>query len=78
MAKQSEKTEKQPEKSPEKKEGNLSERKSVEISINKYLQLYAPEIHPYTRAYVEQRFRGIMKSKGSWDEAIKKHMEGDR
>lgn len=61
-----------------KKSGNLSEPKSEEISVAKYLQLYGSEIHPYTRAYAEERFRGIMKSKRSWDEAIKRLMEGDR
>lgn len=72
------KTEKASETGATKKKGNLSEQKSKQISIAKYLQIYGSEIHPYSRAYAEARFRGIIKSKGSWDEAIKKLMEGDK
>lgn len=62
----------------ESKSGNLSEPKSVGLSIKKYLQLYGSEIHKYTRAYFEQQFRGILKSKEAWDEEINKIMEGKR
>lgn len=62
----------------EPKEGNLSEPKSVSISIQKYFQLHGSEIHMYTRAYLGEQFRGIMKSKDEWTKEIKKIMEGDK
>ena len=49
-----------------------------EITIEKYFQLYEPETSPYLRAYAENRFHGIMKSKGSWKEAITTMMEGEK
>lgn len=49
-----------------------------EIVIEKYFQLYEPETHPYLRAYAESRFHGIMKSKGSWKDAITTLMEGEK
>lgn len=48
------------------------------ITIEKYFQLYASGIHEYTRAYIETRFCGILKSKGSWDIATKAFMEGEK
>lgn len=60
------------------KTGNLSEPKSASISIEKFFQLHAPEIHSYTRAYLGEQFRGIMKSKEEWTEELKKIMEGDK
>lgn len=62
----------------EPKEGNLSEPKSGRISIQKYFQLHGSEIHMYTRAYLGEQFRGIMKSKDEWTKEIKKIMEGDK
>ena len=61
-----------------KKKGNLSESKSVRISISKYLQLHGSSIHLYTRAGLGERFRGIMKSKDEWDMEINKNTEGDK
>lgn len=49
-----------------------------EMTIEKYFQLHEPEISPYLRAYAENRFHGIMKSKGSWKEAITTMMEGKK
>jgi len=48
------------------------------ISIQKYFQLYASEIHSYTRAYLGEQFRGIMKEKEAWKEEINKIMEGEK
>jgi hypothetical protein len=52
--------------------------KGMKISIQKYLQLYASEIHLYTRAYLGEQFRGIMKEKEAWKEEINKVMEGEK
>ena len=49
-----------------------------EISIKKYFQLHNSGVHQYSRAYLEVQFRGIMKTKESWDKEIKKIMEGDK
>jgi len=50
----------------------------IEMNVKKYLQLYGSEIHEYTKAYMEQWFRGIIKSKGSWETTINKFMEGGK
>lgn len=56
-----------------------SNRKPVEITFEKYLHIGKPDITQYQAAYVGERFRGIMKSKDSWDtEMIKIMKEGDR
>lgn len=62
------------------KTGKIKESKSkgMKISIQKYLQLYASEIHSYTRAYLGEQFRGIMKEKEAWKEEINKIMEGEK
>ncbi len=60
------------------KTGNLSEPKSDGISIQKYLQLYGSEIHAYSRAYLREQFRGIIKSKEAWKVEINKIMEGKK
>lgn len=57
----------------------VSTRKSpVEITVGKYFQLYRASADKYMRVYAEERFRGIIKSKDSWDETINKFMEGER
>ena len=55
-----------------------SKSKGMKISIQKYLQLYASEIHSYTQAYLGEQFRGIMKEKEAWKEEINKLMEGEK
>jgi len=54
-----------------------SEIDSGDINIEKYFQLHEPAIDVYVKAYAEDRFRGIMKSKGSWKEAIRLLREGE-
>ena len=39
---------------------------SGDITIAKFFELYATGTDKYVRAYSEDRFRGIMKSKESW------------
>jgi hypothetical protein len=51
---------------------------SGEITIGKYFQLHDPNFNVYQRAYAEARFRGIMKSKESWEDAIHTLMEGEK
>ena len=58
------------------KTGNLSERKSEKISIQKYLQLYVSDLHLYHKAYLGEQFRGIMKTKEAWQEELKKDYGG--
>jgi len=60
------------------KSRNLSELKSEEISIQKYLQLYASELHLYYKAYLGGQFRGIMKTKEAWKEELKQIKEGKK
>lgn len=55
-----------------------SETNSGDITIEKYFQLHEPTIDVYVKAYAEDRFRGIMKSKGSWKEAIQLLREGEK
>lgn len=55
-----------------------SKPKGMKISIQKYLQLYASEIHLYTRAYLGEQFRGIMLNREAWEEEINKVMEGEK
>ena len=58
---------------------NLSEPKAELISIQKYLQLHAPVLHSYHRAYLGEQFRGIMKTKEEWkEEMLKQIMEGEK
>lgn len=38
-----------------------------EISYGKYFQLQKPPIHRYMRAYLEPKYRGIIKSIDRWD-----------
>lgn len=59
------------------KSGNLSELKSELLSMDKYLRNHGSEIHPYTRAYLVEKFRGIIKSRDEWKEMIKTHLEGE-
>lgn len=51
---------------------------SGELTIGKYFQLYGSGIGVYQRAYAEERFRGIMKSKESWEATIHTFMEGEK
>jgi len=42
----------------------------IEMPIQKYFQLHSSEIHPYTRAYLEAQFRGIMNTKEAWRKLV--------
>lgn len=64
-------------KSGRKKSASAS--KSVEITFEKYVQLHFRGINKYTRSYVGERFRGILKTKKGWDEALSQYtMEGNK
>jgi len=56
----------------------LTEPKSDQITIDKYLKLHTSGIHSYSRAYLIEQFRGIMNSKEAWDKKINKIMEGGK
>jgi len=44
----------------------------------KYIELEVPDIHPYTRAYVEGQYRGILKTKAEWAKTLKSVLEGNK
>ena len=44
----------------------------------KYLELEVKDIHPYTRAYVIEQYRGILKTKEEWAETLKPILEGNK
>lgn len=46
------------------------------IPITKYFQLYAPEVHKYTRAYQEEEFRDIMNTEDEWKDLLNKEING--
>ncbi|MHA2426498.1 MAG: hypothetical protein ACXADB_00460 [Candidatus Hermodarchaeia archaeon] len=48
-------------------------KKKAEISIQKYFQLADPPIHAYTRAYLGEEFRGIIKTEDEWEKELKKY-----
>jgi hypothetical protein len=40
------------------------------ISLMKYFEIHRPEVHPYTRAYIEAAYRGILKTREEWDAVV--------
>ena len=50
--------------------------KKGSMSVEKYFQLFDPPIHIYTRAALEIKFRGIIKTESEWVESLKEHVEG--
>lgn len=58
--------------------GNLAEQKSAKISLQKFFQLHASDTNRYMKAYLIERFRGILKTKDEWSKEIVKQMEGNR
>lgn len=46
-------------------------KKPVEYPLFKYLEIEAPKIDKYERAYVEARYRGILKSEEEWRKILK-------
>lgn len=57
---------------------SVSTSKPVEITFEKYVQLHQSGLNKYTRSYVGARFRGILKTKKGWDEALSQYMEGNK
>ena len=49
------------------------EAKVPQIGVGKYFQLVNPPIHEYTRAYLSEQYRGIMKSKDGWETEMEKY-----
>ncbi len=50
-------------------------KKEPKYTSTKYIELEVPYIHPYTSAYVEGQYRGILKTKDEWKETLKSVME---
>jgi len=50
-------------------------KKSVKITIAKYLQLHGSEIHRYTQAYKKAEYRDILKTEEDWKMVLKEFME---
>ena len=44
----------------------------------KYIEIEEVEIHPYTRAYVVEQYRGILKTKDEWAKTLKPILEGNK
>lgn len=72
---------KKPEESIQKPENTGSEappkvqKKPAEYPIFKFIQLEASGMNRYQRAYVEERYRGILKSKEEWRKILKPILE---
>lgn len=49
----------------------------AKIPIWKYFQLKDPPIHEYTRAYLSEEFRGILKIEEDWAEELEKYTRGE-
>jgi hypothetical protein len=56
-------------------ENNVKEPK---YPMSKYFDLFHPDLHKYTRAYLEGEFRGILKTKDEWDSSINPKLEGNK
>ena len=61
------------------KESNSTRtKKQAEYPVWKYIQLEARDMDKYTRAYVEELFRGILKTKTEWTTTLKPILEGNK
>lgn len=47
------------------------------ITANKYFQYHGSGVHPYTQAFVAERFRDIIKTKEEWDKLLIPQTEGN-
>lgn len=45
------------------------------VSLAKYARIAQPRIHKYTLAYIEVRYRGILKTVDDWAEELKQYEE---
>lgn len=50
--------------------------KVVKVAIQKYFQLKDPRIHEYSRAYLSEQFRGILKSEDEWAKELEEYTRG--
>lgn len=46
-------------------------KEGVRMLISQYFKKHKLDIHPYTRAYHEATYYGIMKTKDEWDSMLK-------
>jgi hypothetical protein len=53
-------------------------KKQPKYPLFKYIQLEVPDMHQYTRAYVEAEYRGILKTKDEWKKTLKSVLEGNK
>ena len=47
---------------------------SEKMGFDKYIQYYGGEIHRYTVAYLQPKYRGTMKTKDEWDAQLAPHI----
>lgn len=53
-------------------------KKNVKVSMDQYFRKMKPAIHKYTRAFIEPKFIGIMKTEEEWQDELKQYsMEGE-
>jgi len=63
----------------EKKVASVASQKKESVKqmpLFKYFLVVDPSIHPYTRAYLEQQYKGIMKTEKEWQKEMKPYEEG--
>ena len=58
------------------KEAVAEAKKGALFPLFKYFQLKVTTLHPYTRAYLEEQYRGAKKTMDEWDKEMKQYMEG--
>lgn len=54
-----------------------SDMTKAKIPIWKYFQLKDPPIHKYTRAYLSETYRGILKIEEDWAKELEKYTRGE-
>lgn len=54
-----------------KKKASPKKKAEVKMLIKQYFKKHRSDTHPYTRAYHEATFHGIIKSKEEWDSIMK-------
>lgn len=55
-----------------------SKKISVKMNVEKYFQYHGDTVHPYTQAFVGNRFHGIIKTKEEWEKELIQYMEDDK
>ena len=43
----------------------------IRMSLAQYYRDFSAQTHVYTRAYIEAKFHGILKTKAEWEETLK-------